>query len=130
MFGSGVNVLRLWAGSGVRLPALASGDHAEQVAVGLGAQDFYPAAIAMQKTCRERLRFVKAIFKLKPIKRGQGDAVSAIEVSQGFKDFGSELVVAGLWYRFGMLGRRLRGWIGACSFTNSHHLPPCKAGVG
>jgi hypothetical protein len=30
-----------------------SGDHAEQVTVGLGTQDFCPAAIAMQKTCRE-----------------------------------------------------------------------------
>ena len=72
-----------------------------------------------------------AIFGFKAVERGQGDAVSAIEMAKGFKDLGFELVVRAaleLGLRvgapgepgFGLLGSGLRLWNGACSFTNSH----------
>src|SRR5262245_48740020 len=55
----------------------------------------------------------EAVFDFQFVERGQGNTVSAIEVAEDFKNLGFELVV----------GVMLRGWVGVCSFMNSHGLP-------
>ena len=104
------------------------GHQAEQIAVGLGLKGLC-ADVEFAQTgggedaqaifgARTRFRAV-AVFDFKLVKRGQGNAVSAVEVAEDFKDLGFELVV----------GVKLREWIGVCSFMNSHGLPASIAGL-
>ena len=73
------------------------GDQPEQVAVGLGAQHLGAAAIAVQKARGEDTRAVFALagFGFKFVERGQGNAVSAVEVAENVKDLGFGLVLVG-----------------------------------
>jgi hypothetical protein len=105
----------------------ASGDEAKEVTVGLSAESFRAVAVSMEKAGRKGARRMLAVFSFQSVECGQGNAVSAIEVAEGFKDFGFELVARVVARGFGLLGLRLRGRIGAYSFMNSHHLPPLKA---
>jgi hypothetical protein len=61
-----------------------------------------------------------AVFEFKAVERGQGNAVSAIEVAQGLKKLSPALVIR----EFGLVG--LPSGVGACNFMNSHHLPPIR----
>ena len=88
----------------------ASGEETEQVVVGLGAESFCTVAVVMQKARRKGTRRVLAVFVFKMIERGQGNAVSAVEMAKRLKEVGFQL----------MFGLTLRGWIGAYSFMNSH----------
>jgi hypothetical protein len=101
-----------------------SGEDAEQVAVGLGAQDLGAAAIAVEKARGE-----DAVgFGFQLVERVQGKAVSAVEAAQDFKDLGFALPVGTRTPGFGLLGLRLRGWFGAYNFVNSHGLPDLLSG--
>lgn len=93
-----------------------SGKMAEQVTVGEGAQRFSAVAIVSYAGGGKDRRLRQLA------KRGQGNAVSAIEVSQCGKEIlfeigvgAAALLVLGLRLQTG-----LRRGIGACSFTNSH----------
>jgi len=98
------------------------GHQPEQVAVGLGLQGLC-AGVEFAQTgggkdtkaifgVRTRFR-AAAVFDFKLVERGQGNAVSAVQVVENFKDLGFELVV----------GVKLRERIRVCSFMNSHGLP-------
>jgi hypothetical protein len=108
----------------------ASGEETEQVAVGLGAESFRAVAVVMQKTGSEGATRMLAVSDFKTVERGQGNAVSAIEVAERLKEIGFQLMMRVVALGFGLLGLRLRRWIGACSFTNSHQLPPSVGSVG
>jgi hypothetical protein len=108
----------------------ASGEEPEQVAVGLGAESFGAVAVVMQKDGSEGAARVLAVSDFKAVERGQGNAVSTIEVAERLKEIGFQLMVRVVAVGFGLLGLWLRGWIGAYSFMNSHQLPPYKASVG
>ena len=117
----------------------ARGDETEQIAVGLGAEGFRAVAVVMEKTGGKGAPCALPVFDFEPVERSQGDAVSAIEVAQGFKDFGFELMVRTVAQGFGapgkpgfgLLGFWLRRWIGAGSFISSHiYLPPQVVWLG
>jgi len=74
----------------------ARGDETEQIAVGLGAEGFRAVAVVMEKAASKGAPCALPVFDFQSVERGQGDAVSAIEVAQGFKDFGFELMVVRL----------------------------------
>jgi hypothetical protein len=93
-----------------------SGKEAEQITVSDGAKGFCAIAVVAEAAGGEDWRRELTVFGFQPFERGEGDAVSAVDVVEGFQEFGFALMVRELG---------LRGWIGACSFTNSHHLPPC-----
>jgi hypothetical protein len=98
------------------VPFFPCGDEAEQVAIGLGAEGFSAVTVIMEKTGGKGARHMLAVFGFQFVERSQRNAVSAVEMAEGFKDFGLELVVwAARWF-----GLRLRRWIGAYSFMNSH----------
>ena len=71
----------------------ASGEEAEQVAVGLGAESFRAVAVVMQKAGREGAPRMLAVFDFKAVERGQGNAVSAVEMAERFKEIGFQLMV-------------------------------------
>jgi hypothetical protein len=99
-----------------------SSEEAKEVAVGEGAKGLGAVAVVLKETCREGSGRAHAIFDFKAVERGQGNAVSAIEVAEGFKEVGFELVVSAAALGFGarVLGSWLRRRIGAGSFMNSH----------
>ena len=105
----------------------ASGEEAEEVSVGEGAERFRAVAVAGEEASGKNAGRLQMVSGLKAVQGGQGNTVSAIEMAERFKELGFQLVV-----RAGALGfeLRLRRWIGAYSFMNSHHLPPNKASVG
>ena len=91
----------------------------------------------MEKTGGKGARRMLAVFGFQFVERGQGNAVSAVEMAEGFKDIGFELMVramarecgapapglrsailcTGMAVRgFRVMGLRLRRWIGAGSF--------------
>jgi hypothetical protein len=65
----------------------------EKVTVGLGAKSFCAVAIFMQKDGCEGAGCVQPVFGFKPIKRGQGNAVSAIEMAKRVKELSFQLMV-------------------------------------
>jgi hypothetical protein len=71
----------------------ASGKEAKQVAVGNGAEGFRAVAVVAEAAGGKDQRPSLAVFGLKAVERGEGDAVSAIEVVEGFKEFGFALMV-------------------------------------
>jgi len=105
----------------------ASGEEAKKVSVGEGAERFRAVAVIGEETSRKNARSVQTVFGFKAVQGRQGNAVSAVEMAERLKELGFQLMV-----RAGALGfeLRLRRWIGAYSFMNSHHLPPNKASVG
>jgi hypothetical protein len=107
------------------------GDQIEQVAVGLGAKGLRAVLVAVKDALGKDARAgnvacgVKAVLLFQALERGQGNAVSAVQVAEGFKDLGFKLGIGApaLSSRFSVLGLRLRGSIGAYNFMNSHGLP-------
>jgi hypothetical protein len=95
-----------------------SGEEAEQVAVGNGAKGFRAVTVVAEAGGGEDGRPNLTVFGFKTLERGEGDAVSAVDVVEGFQEFGFALVVV----RLGVTAaaRRLRRGIGAYSFMNSH----------
>jgi hypothetical protein len=71
----------------------ASGKEAQEVAVGNGAEGFGTVAVVAEAAGREDQRPSLAVFGFKAVERGEGNAVSAIEVVKGFKEFGFALMV-------------------------------------
>lgn len=110
---------------GVQL--FAFGQQSQKVTVGEGAESFRAVAVGGEKARREGARRVQAVFAFKPVQRGQGNAVSTVEMAERFKVIGFQLMSGVGALGFGL---RLRGWIGAYSVMVSHQLPPYKAGVG
>jgi hypothetical protein len=59
----------------------ALGDLAEQVAVGLGTEGFRTVAIIMEEARGESARRILAVFDFQAIERGEGNAISTIEMA-------------------------------------------------
>jgi len=104
-----------------------SGDQAKQIAVGFSLQRFSASVEFAQRGSSKNAQCIfcprtgfgpAAIFDFQFIERSQGNAVAAVEVAEDFKDLGFEL----------MIGLKLRGGMGVCSFMNSHGLPASIAG--
>ena len=87
----------------------ACGDEAEQVAIGLGAKGFCAVAVIMEKTGGKGAWRTLTVFGFQFVERGQGDAVSAVEMAEGFKDFGFELMVRTVARECGAPGTRAPG---------------------
>jgi hypothetical protein len=137
---SGARLVGTAEASGVAV--FVSGEKAEQIAVGNGAENLRAIAVIAETAGGEDGRPLLAVFGFQALKRGEGDAVSAVEVVESVKELGFALMIGTLgcgapgtrasgscrfcaiWdggaRGFRVLGCRLRGWIGACSFTNSH----------
>lgn len=107
----------------------ASGEKAEQVMVGQGVQVFCAIAVVEQAAAREDVPALQAT------KGGERDAISAIELAEGIKEFGFEVRIVGWGVAaaargfgvpgtrdFRVLGPWLRRRIGAYSFVNSHFV--------
>jgi hypothetical protein len=102
-----------WFGVAGGVSVFASGKEAEQLAVGYGAESFGAVAIVAEAASGKDRRANLSVFGFQSVERGEGDAVSAIEVVEGFKEFGFALAVRARV-------RELRKNFRACSFTNSH----------
>ena len=99
--------------------------------VGEGAEAFGAVAVVLEEAGGKDAASGEAVFGCEFVEGGEGYAVSAIEVAEGFKELGFHLVISAVLMRgFWLLGSGLRGRFGACSFMNSHHWPPLKASVG
>ena len=85
----------------------ASGKEAEQVAVGQGAERFRAVAVVAQAVVGEDARLLQTVLLCKAVERSQGDAKAAVQVAQGFKEFGFELRV---WLGCGARSGGWRGW--------------------
>ncbi|HEX3093893.1 MAG TPA: hypothetical protein VHW72_14770 [Candidatus Angelobacter sp.] len=83
---------------------------AKQVAVGNGAKGFRAVAVVAEAAGGEDCRTQLTVLGFKTFERGEGDAVSTVEVVESFKEFGFALLV----------GVKLRGRFGAYSFMSSH----------
>ena len=84
-----------------------SGEEAEQITVGAGAEHFRAVAIVMQAFLREDIW----PLPLQTVKGGQGNAKAPVEMTQGFKQLGFLLRVFLLLFRaaargFGVPGTR------------------------
>jgi hypothetical protein len=111
----------------------ARGKDAQEVAVSNGTKSFRAVAIVAEAAGGEDQRPKLAVFGIQALKRGESNAISAIEVVEGFKEFGFALVVrmTPVWVTpvrvFG-LGVYLLCGFGAGNFRNSHGLPASIAG--
>ena len=94
-----------------------SGKEAEQITVRDGAKGLRAVAVIAEAAGGEDRRPVLTVFGFKAFERGEGDAVSAVEVVKSFKEFGFALMVRTAARGFGL---RLRRRIGAYSFVGSH----------
>jgi hypothetical protein len=99
----------------------ASGEEAKKIAVGDGAERLRAVAVIGEEASGKNARDLQMVFGFKAVQGGQGNAVSAIEMAERFKELGFQLMVRAGALGFGL---RLRRWIGAYSFMNSHHSPP------
>jgi len=70
------------------------------------AETFGAVAIVAEKAGGKDARCAMAVFAFNAVERGEGNTVSAIEVAEGFKDFGFKLVVRAARG----FGSRLHGW--------------------
>jgi hypothetical protein len=99
-------------------PVFTSGKEAKQVAVGNGAEGFRAVAVVAQAAGGKDQGPSLTIFDLKAVERREGNAISAIEMVKGFKEFGFALMALRL---------ELRVWLrcrfGAGTFGYSHGLP-------
>jgi hypothetical protein len=93
----------------------ASSKEAQQVTVGYGTEGFCAVAVFAEAAGGKDRWPDLAVFGLKALERGEGNAVSAIEVVKGFKEFSFALMALRL-----ELGVWLRCRFGAYSFMNSH----------
>jgi hypothetical protein len=75
----------------------ASGQEAEKVTVGQGAESFCTVTEVMQKAGCEGAGCVQAVFGFKPIERGQGNAVSAVEMAKQRDQLSVDGQDAGVW---------------------------------
>ncbi len=73
------------------VPVFVSGDEADQITVGNSTEGFGAVAVVAEAASGKDRRPKLAVFGFKAVERGEGDAVSAIEVLEGFKEFGFEL---------------------------------------
>ncbi|HZD96331.1 MAG TPA: hypothetical protein VE133_18860 [Candidatus Sulfotelmatobacter sp.] len=119
-----------WIGGSGNVPGLlvfVCGHQPEQVAVGFSLQRFRPPAVFAQTDAgkdADAVSGVRAVLRLgagiglwtildfQLVERGQGNAVSAIEMAQNFKDLGFELVVRALGLRYGAPGTPGFGLLG------------------
>jgi hypothetical protein len=69
------------------------GKDAKQVAVGNGTEGFRAVAVVAQASGGKDQRPKLTVFGFQAFERGEGDAVSAVEVLEGFKEFGFALMV-------------------------------------
>ena len=69
-----------------------SGKEAEQITVNNSAKGFCAVAVVAEAADREDRGTELAVFGFQAFERGNGDAVSAVEVVQGFKEFGFALM--------------------------------------
>jgi len=116
----------------------------QQVTIGLRPEALRLVPIIIQDAIRKDPPTWYPVFAFQPVERGQGHAVSAIEMSQGLKNLGFALMIRALPLRFGVPGIRapgsrrsyaiwdgktrdfrvlglwLRQWILAYNFVNSH----------
>jgi hypothetical protein len=105
------------------LPVFMCGHQPEQIAVGFSLQGLCAGVEFTQARDGKDAQAVaatpmpalgpEAVFDFQFVERGQGHSVSAVKVAENFKDLGFELVV----------GMKLLGGVGVCSFMNSHGLP-------
>jgi hypothetical protein len=89
------------------LPFFASSKKAEQIVVNEGAERFRAIAVIAQGVAREDAR------PLQTDERGKSNAIAAVELAKGVKQFGFQL-------RVRALARGLRQGNRAFTFNNSH----------
>jgi len=65
----------------------------KQVAIGDGTESFSAVAVVAEIARGKDQRLKLAVFGFQALKRGDGDAVSTIEMVKSFKEFGFELRV-------------------------------------
>src|SRR5262245_6944847 len=95
-----------------------SGEEAKEVAVGNGAEGFCAVAVIAETAAGEDGRTKLAVFGFQTFECGEGNAVSAVEMVEGFKELGFALMVVRL--RVAAAALRLHQRIGAYSFVCSH----------
>ena len=93
---------------------------AQQVAVGNGAKGFRAVAVVAEAAGGEDGGPKLAVFGFKTFERGEGDAVSAVEVMESFKEFGFALLVRAA-------ARGLRRGIGALTVDQDALQFCCRA---
>jgi len=97
-----------------------SGEEAKEVAVDEGTKGLGAVAVVAQAGGGKDGRLREAFAVLKAGKRGEGDAVSAVELAKGVKELGFEMGIAGLGVGAAAQRFGLRRGIGAYSFVSSH----------
>jgi len=110
-----------------------SGEEAKEVAIGNGAEGFCAVAVVAETAAGEDGRTKLTVFGFQTFECGEGDAVSAVEMVEGFKQLGFALMVVGLGVAatalrsgvpgtrgFRVLGLGLRRGMGAGNFVLSH----------
>jgi hypothetical protein len=114
---------------------LADGHEPQQIMIGLRAERFRAMAEIAQAvlgkdapglSIRQVCRASATVFAFQLVQRGQGNAVSAVQMAENVKDLGFQLVVVSaraLGPGVTVMGLWLREGIGAYSFINSHGLP-------
>jgi hypothetical protein len=74
-----------------------SGKETEQITVSDGAKSFGTVAVVAETAGGEDQGPELTIFGFQAFERGDGDAVSAVDVVKSFKEFGFTLVVGLRW---------------------------------
>jgi hypothetical protein len=108
----------------------ASGKEAEQITVSDSTKSFRAIAVVAEAADGEDQGPELAIFVFQAFKRGDGDAVSAVDVVKSFKEFRFALMIVRLDVTAAAigLGVYLLCGFGAGNFRNSHGLPASIAG--